>query len=1014
METKSSGSEANTNFDNKEQLQNETACLESPNVQCSNNTDSEIQILNSHNNSPVHPDVCIRDRENSQSSDSSALKLLTLSHSETECNNSSKVKSDGNCVDGSQNVSESSEFFSSESQLFSNPRGSKDASSQLKPEEINGLSSVQTDVVVPNKTVSAKLEGCQDNSVSKIEFPESLGAANLNEVPSGVCHSAEKLGDHSSPRNENTNSLCKISSYSDSDRSDSSRILDLSTDKTFFVDVSSDANCCRCNTADSPALKESLTLNAPCITTDIGKSGDLKVPANVSPAQGQENPKILFMNRKSDVPGASDTDSVSNLSSAGDLESTNEVDFLRRKIDDLTMKLLRSQEQVESLLEEKQKWLTASHQQSLKHKANIAPDTTAVVVKFAQSEQQRMKAEARIKELEAMISRIKPDKSLPPGQCGPMEELNKALIEARERAENLRHSLRQEETKVSDLNAKLNATREAHRNEQKRAAGQAEVINKLNRDIDGLKRQLKNLEKIREREAKRLCDEMTVRETTEKYSKALADIDTLKGRIAELEEVEKSKSELESKYEDLSDLRMKVVATAATFKQPLLDDTTPILISRRTTFHMGPVYFTTSADPLIEDLIFGLCLWTPVDDLFGSGISYLFLSPNRLQRAHDSLVSVREEMATCMERETQLSEFTRRLTERTAGLQSAHLVAQERLAASEKAVAEASRAAREATELLQVTEARAQAERAETTDTIARLEARISELMESEASLKADLTREQVEKAALKRKQHGLDRELARLVAQQRKRSIQQQHQQQISVTSHKSDSVSEKSSTGSNLSLSVITNPPAPEVTQDSVQPSVLGNALLATSVAENGVSATSVTSDDVASMSALEVQTLEPNRNLLLNKIDRLQRTNVRLMEKIDFMHEHISQLTLELQKKSKILQNCLFREAENEGAAVPASADANKRQRMRRGGTLMAAVFAGDTSAAGSDLRTSLQLNQKLQSVLEDTLYKNLTLKENVDTLADEVARLKRANSELKTLVSAQHLRETEIQR
>lgn len=66
-----------------------------------------------------------------------------------------------------------------------------------------------------------------------------------------------------------------------------------------------------------------------------------------------------------------------------------------------------------------------------------------------------------------------------------------ALTEARERTENLRHSLKQEETRVTDLTAKLNAAREAHRNEQKRAAGQVEVINKLNRDIDVLKRQVK-------------------------------------------------------------------------------------------------------------------------------------------------------------------------------------------------------------------------------------------------------------------------------------------------------------------------------------------------------------------------------------------------------------------------------------------------------------------------------------------------------------------------------------------
>lgn len=43
---------------------------------------------------------------------------------------------------------------------------------------------------------------------------------------------------------------------------------------------------------------------------------------------------------------------------------------------------------------------------------------------------------------------------------------------------------------------------------------------------------------------------MTVRETSEKYNKALADIDALKGRIIELEEVKKSKAELEAKFEE--------------------------------------------------------------------------------------------------------------------------------------------------------------------------------------------------------------------------------------------------------------------------------------------------------------------------------------------------------------------------------------------------------------------------------------------------------------------------------
>lgn len=91
----------------------------------------------------------------------------------------------------------------------------------------------------------------------------------------------------------------------------------------------------------------------------------------------------------------------------------------------------------------------------------------------------------------------------------------------------------------------------------------------------------------------------------------------------------------------------------------------------------------------------------------------------------------------------------------------------------------------------------------------------------------------------------------------------------------------------------------------QDSTQTPPLGNALLVSSVPSDVNCGLTTVTPDMSSISALEVQTLEPNRNLLLNKIDRLQRTNVRLMEKIDFMHEHIGQLTQELQKKTKILQ-------------------------------------------------------------------------------------------------------------
>ncbi|VDL63693.1 unnamed protein product [Hymenolepis diminuta] len=799
MEVNDTESEVNTKCEsgeqqtvlNKEESQSQNEYLDT------NEKENELQQLNGHKVSALHSgdyinqtDVDAQSKGSNSSKNASDAKgkLLNSTNLGTKCDNNIAQNDFKSC-----SHSDNTKFTSAEP---------GDLSMRL-PNEFN------QSISLPESSTSR-----QASEVDKVELP-----VNLKEVTSPKQISSDNSKKWESSLQENGKEYCQIISASNSQR----------------IPNDSYESSPKIPSVDSPVLAMSTKPGNFCEKTNINKGKDLKLPTVLESVTTHEDSKNL----KLDILEASDIDSVSNLSSFGDLESLNEVDFLQKKVKDLTEKLLRSQQQMEGLLEEKQKWLstrslTQQKQPPSNQKTSVSSDTAAIVVKFAQSEQQRMKAENRIKELEAMISRMQPVGSklpVPTEQSGPMKELNKALTEARERAENLRHSLKQEEARVSDLNAKLTATREAHRNEQKRAAGQMEVISKLNRDIDILKRQLKDMGKIREREAKRLCDEMTVQETMVKYNKALAEITTLKDRIAELEEVKQSKIELEVKYEEL-------------------------------------------------------------------------------QHAHDNLVSVREEMASCVERETQLSEFTRRLTERTAGLQSAHLAAQERLAASEKAVAEASRAAHEATELLQATEARARSERAEAAATITQLETKISKLTESEASLKAELARQQVEKAALKRKQNGLDRELARLVAQQRKRSTQELRQQ----TSQKSDNVSEKSPMGSNLSLSVVSDeklPPSPapfhtsEAVQDSTQTPPLGNALLVSSVPLNVNCGLTTITPDMSSISALEVQTLEPNRNLLLNKIDRLQRTNVRLMEKIDFMHEHIGQLTQELQKKTKILQ-------------------------------------------------------------------------------------------------------------
>ncbi|XP_077992275.1 coiled-coil domain-containing protein 186-like isoform X2 [Glandiceps talaboti] len=133
--------------------------------------------------------------------------------------------------------------------------------------------------------------------------------------------------------------------------------------------------------------------------------------------------------------------------------------------------------------------------------------------------------------------------------------------------------------------------------------------------------------------------------------------------------------------------------------------------------------------------------------------------------------------------------------------------------------------------------------------------------------------------------------------------------------------------------------------------------------------------------------------NKAMLVERIGKLQKINHKKREKIDFLEDHVNQLLDEIQKKAKIIQQFVLRE--QTGALAPAAMDANKVQlakaKIARQGGIMASLYKTHPVDPGMTLDLSLQINKKLQAVLEDTLLKNITLKDNIDTLGDEIARL-----------------------
>ncbi|KAK7068517.1 hypothetical protein SK128_026128 [Halocaridina rubra] len=127
---------------------------------------------------------------------------------------------------------------------------------------------------------------------------------------------------------------------------------------------------------------------------------------------------------------------------------------------------------------------------------------------------------------------------------------------------------------------------------------------------------------------------------------------------------------------------------------------------------------------------------------------------------------------------------------------------------------------------------------------------------------------------------------------------------------------------------------------------------------------------------------------QQLLVERIIKLQKAAAKKSEKVEFLEEHITQLVSELKKKSRIIHHYIMKE--EAGALATSASDSSKAELMRHGG-IMASVYGSAPRDGTMTLDLSLEINRKLQAVLEDTLLKNITLKENLNTLGDEIAKI-----------------------
>ncbi|KAG8255266.1 hypothetical protein J6590_096606 [Homalodisca vitripennis] len=298
---------------------------------------------------------------------------------------------------------------------------------------------------------------------------------------------------------------------------------------------------------------------------------------------------------------------------------------------------------------------------------------------------------------------------------------------------------------------------------------------------------------------------------------------------------------------------------------------------------------------------------------------------SQLRASNDELL---QDMASCRVREADMLEFTQKVTAKNVRLQSEYSCIE---AKARQLQCEEEPLQRRVDELSKKIEAlqkelnKERADRGEEKKLVARhlaeKTARVETLMREVDDLKG-------ENQVMKHKHAVTLRELNREVQQYRKRLEQFEN-------SSGSDSLCQGSRASSCTSLN-----------DTSATVSVIGNSI-----------------------------PLEPDKQTLIDRVVRLQRENVRLREKIDFLEEHTKQLVAELQKKTRVLQSYILRE--EAGTLTSGSMDYHKAELAKHGG-IMASVYNSKAVDDSMTLELSLEINRKLQAVLEDTLLKNITLK------------------------------------
>jgi len=345
------------------------------------------------------------------------------------------------------------------------------------------------------------------------------------------------------------------------------------------------------------------------------------------------------------------------------------------------------------------------------------------------------------------------------------------------------------------------------------------------------------------------------------------------------------------------------------------------------------------------------------------------------------LVDFETDSRECRQKEAELLSYTEKLTENNAHWKSKACDLQSRLEYAEAEIVELQQMLEKSNVANRNQDANAKREKEELQSTLEDYLNKIEQKQKLVEALTLNLEEAQDEVKVQKRKSVSTIKDLQRQLHQAKKRLDQLEE-----CVSSSQDGATLKSRASSNSSLDRLSNDSGAQVP---VTPTLNGTNI--SNQALHGINHPSYDGEySVVQPGKTKTYTgeIEVDKAVLVDRICRLQRAHAKKNEKLEFLEEHNRSLIEEIKKKNKILQYYVLRE--ESGTLISSKVDRNKVEISRKGG-IMASIYSSRVSDKDMTLDLSLEINRKLQAVVEDTLLKNITLKESVNTLGAEIARL-----------------------